>query len=47
VRIVVAWAVGHIESASALAALEAVKDDWSPAVRRGVRWAIAQIDDRR
>jgi hypothetical protein len=39
--------LGQIESASALPALEAVKDDPSPAVRRAVQWAIRQIDDDR
>ena len=47
VRAVAAWALGQIESASALPALEKAKDDGSPSVRRAVRWAIDQIDDRR
>jgi HEAT repeat protein len=45
VRIVTAWALGQIESALALPALEAAKGDQSPAVRRAVQWAIRQIDD--
>jgi HEAT repeat protein len=44
---VAAWSLGQIESESALPALEAVKDDRSPAVRRAVQWAIRQIDDER
>ena len=47
VRVVAAWALGQIESASALPALVAVKDDRSPAVRRAVQWAIRQIDNDR
>jgi HEAT repeat protein len=47
VRVVAAWALGQIESGSALPALEAAKDDRSPAVRRAVQWAIRQIDDDR
>jgi len=44
VRSITAWALGEIESASAL---QAVRNDGSPSVRRAVQWAIAQIDDRR
>jgi hypothetical protein len=47
VRIVAAWALGQIESGSALPALEAVKNDRSPAMRRAVQWAIRQLDDNR
>ena len=47
VRTVAAWALGQIESASALPALEKAKDDSSPSVRRAVQWAIRQIDDDR
>ena len=47
VRAIAAWALGQIESASALPALEAARDDQSPTVRHAVRWAIEQIDDRR
>jgi HEAT repeat protein len=42
-----AWALGEMESLSALPALEAVRDDRSPAVRRAVRRAIGNLDDRR
>jgi HEAT repeat protein len=45
--IIAAWALGEIESHSALPALQAVRDDRSPEVRRAVRWAIGNIDDRR
>ena len=39
---------GHLHHDIALSALEAVKGDRSPAVRRAVQWAIRQIDhDRR
>ena len=47
VRAIAAWALGEIESATALPALQAVRDDRSPEVRRAVRWAIGNIDDRR
>ena len=48
VRAVAAWALGQIESGSALPALEAAKGDRNPTVRRAVEWAIRQIDyDRR
>ena len=47
VRAITAWALGQIESASALPALEKAQADSSPSVRRAVRWAIDQIDDRR
>jgi HEAT repeat protein len=47
VRVVAAWALGQIESTTALPALEKVKDDRSLAVRRAVQWAIRQIDDDR
>jgi HEAT repeat protein len=44
---VAAWALGQIESGSALPALEAAKGDRNPTVRRAVEWAIRQIDDDR
>jgi HEAT repeat protein len=47
VRVSAAWALGQIESAEAIPALEAAEADESAAVRRAVRWALGQIDDDR